>query len=368
MVFCYPRSEDDAIVSGEIKNAYYFTTQLLKVSKSALIISFEEFQEENTLEQNQNLMILRIKAPKSRGVIRYFSRIIYAYRYLKECKINLAEFDIVHSHLTYASWLPILAGQRKVLTTTPHGTNYQEIMTELGWTVKDVLKRINAWCQYKLDSFAMNYSALNLSVSKYQVADMVNFYKCKSPIKIVYNGIDELYHNKEMSKDIDLLFVGRACKKKGLDLVERYAMDHKEQSITMVLGSDMFITLDPSFLNQLSNHSNITVMYSVSEEHLVELYNRSACLIVPSRGYESLPTVIMEAISCGTPVVATNAWGVPEVILNEELRFEEDNYGDMVQTIQYALNRKFNVTDYNKKDLAYEYRQLIKYFEEMKSV
>jgi glycosyltransferase involved in cell wall biosynthesis len=42
---------------------------------------------------------------------------------------------------------------------------------------------------------------------------------------------------------------------------------------------------------------------------------------LPSQPTEGLPTVILEAFACGTPVYATPVSGVPDVIRNKETGF-----------------------------------------------
>jgi glycosyltransferase involved in cell wall biosynthesis len=50
----------------------------------------------------------------------------------------------------------------------------------------------------------------------------------------------------------------------------------------------------------------------VPDEHIVELYNRSACAVVPSL-YEGFSLPAIEAMSTGCPLVATTGGAIPEV-------------------------------------------------------
>ena len=43
-----------------------------------------------------------------------------------------------------------------------------------------------------------------------------------------------------------------------------------------------------------------------------QLLSSYHCLILPSRGYEGLPLVLIEAMSCGLPFLATNIGAIPE--------------------------------------------------------
>ncbi len=49
--------------------------------------------------------------------------------------------------------------------------------------------------------------------------------------------------------------------------------------------------------------------------------NRLALLVLPSQPTEGLPTTILEALACGTPVYASPVSGVPDVVRDEETGF-----------------------------------------------
>ena len=53
--------------------------------------------------------------------------------------------------------------------------------------------------------------------------------------------------------------------------------------------------------------------------------NRLALLVLPSQPTEGLPTTILEALACGTPVYASPVSGVPDVVRDEETGFLIDS-------------------------------------------
>jgi len=79
---------------------------------------------------------------------------------------------------------------------------------------------------------------------------------------------------------------------------------------------------DNQYINELmgSNDKLKVGIHSVEllgnvNEGLVELYQRASMLVTPSLN-EEFPLVNLEALSCETPVVASNVGGIGEVIKN----------------------------------------------------
>jgi glycosyltransferase involved in cell wall biosynthesis len=47
-------------------------------------------------------------------------------------------------------------------------------------------------------------------------------------------------------------------------------------------------------------------------------------LVLPSQPTERLPTTVLEALACGTPVMATPVSGVPDVVREDDTGFLPD--------------------------------------------
>lgn len=66
-------------------------------------------------------------------------------------------------------------------------------------------------------------------------------------------------------------------------------------------------------IEQLGLSGAVSFVSGVSDERIVELYNTSACAVVPSL-YEGFSLPAIEAMSTGCPLVATTGGAVPEVV------------------------------------------------------
>ncbi len=74
----------------------------------------------------------------------------------------------------------------------------------------------------------------------------------------------------------------------------------------------------------------------VSDEQLAELYKNCSLFIFPSF-HEGFGLPVLEAMSCGAPVIASNRTSIPEVICNERAMFDPSKPLEMKNLIEQSL-------------------------------
>ena len=88
-------------------------------------------------------------------------------------------------------------------------------------------------------------------------------------------------------------------------------------------------------------------------------YNQVADLYLLPSNYEGLPIAIIEAMSYGLPIVASNVGGVSEIVINDVNGFSiENNTDDFVEKIDYILNNKDIYNKYSQNSLKIFQEQL----------
>lgn len=78
----------------------------------------------------------------------------------------------------------------------------------------------------------------------------------------------------------------------------------------------------------------------VDHDNVPKELSQLRLLVLPSEPTEGLPTVILEAMACGTPVLATPVSGVPDVVRNKETGFllNEFSPDETSKKIHYILS------------------------------
>jgi len=106
-----------------------------------------------------------------------------------------------------------------------------------------------------------------------------------------------------------VLFVGRLIEIKGILTLIKVAQNNKDMTF-------IFIGEGPlsERVNEAAKDDNITFLGRVENTELPPWYNAADVVVVPSLYEEGYGRVILEALSCGTPVIASNRGGIKEVL------------------------------------------------------
>lgn len=161
-------------------------------------------------------------------------------------------------------------------------------------------------------------------------------------ISMVANGVDTDLFAPDPSVERnprEILCVGRASDpNKGVKtLIE--ALHQLPDDITLTLVDDDHPDNGArKRAHELGCAHRLDLVGRVPTDELVHLYRRAAIVAVPSR-YEGFGLPAAEAMACGTPVVATRAGALPEVLGDHGVLVRRDDAGALAKGIVSLLEQ-----------------------------
>ena len=170
-------------------------------------------------------------------------------------------------------------------------------------------------------------------------------------IEVIYNGIDSRFVNTPRSKKADassgtkgmrLIYVGRLCVEKGvLVILKALSILFNEQG-KQDLHLSIFGDGDEGYIRELQAYTRdknltqfVTFHGKVPQDELIENYDNSEILLVPSLWKEPFGLVVAEAMARGLPVIASKLGGPAEIITTrvDGLLIEPGNERALVSAI-----------------------------------
>ncbi|MEM2292952.1 MAG: glycosyltransferase family 4 protein [Nitrososphaerota archaeon] len=167
-------------------------------------------------------------------------------------------------------------------------------------------------------------------------------------VEILPNGVDTSQFHPTKEKDENMiLFVGRVCREKGIDILLT-ALNYLEIPVNLtIIGPEDWnpnhfqTTLELIRKENEKGKHKIAYLGPKSREEIIPYYQKASLLVLSSRR-EGFPMVILEALACETPVIATNVDGIAEIILNNKcgVLVPPNNPQKLAEAIQYVLDNR----------------------------
>jgi len=330
----FPAGRHQPIVSGAVKNPYYLTRALIDLGVAVDVVSFDHPPAESA---STDLALSSLTRVPGRGLKLFLRTLWFNAATLFHVRRLARRVDLIQSHhpdvCVQVALLKRLNLVKAPLVVKAHGTSLPEFESNRFRGLRGRLLALNSRVHLALHRFAFAQADLVLSSSAYQVRELVELYRVPpEKVRVVYNGADpdpEAVLGATDAARLDtgdtwLLFVGRVVRKKGadyfLELVEALGERLPDLRGLLVLGRSDQIEDRAWYREKIEPRAEprrFTRLFDVPDDSLQAVYRRCRALIVPSRDYESIPTVVYEAHAAGIPVYATYDWGIPEVVRPE---------------------------------------------------
>jgi glycosyltransferase involved in cell wall biosynthesis len=180
-------------------------------------------------------------------------------------------------------------------------------------------------------------------------------HEASSPIYRLVNDhkqIETVYQKYHLTPNF-ILAIGSADPRKNITtLLQAYALlpdSLQEQFELTIVWTHHFLASEMAEqVKQLELSHRVKFLMQVSNEDLVLLYNAASLFIFPSL-YEGFGLPLLEAMACGTPVVAANNSSIPEIASDAALFVEAEDAKGMACTMAKVLTDKTVRLDLVKK-------------------
>lgn len=253
--------------------------------------------------------------------------------------------DIIHAHSTWAGLfvrLPYLFKKRKA----------KIIYQSHGWAF------LMDTSNYKKNIYALVEKILSIptdriiNISNYEQNQAVKCGLNKNKMVMIYNGVEDKVNKSNLKLNwdenkINLLFVGRLDRQKGLDLfLDVYDKMKLENLHLYVIGTSV---LDDNLPNSTKY---VTYLGWVNNKDIDVYYQACDAVIMPSR-WEGFGLVAIEAMKNSKAVIASNRGALPELI-KEDFTGYIFNIDDEISLKNRLLNldkEKINILGENGRNI-----------------
>jgi glycosyltransferase involved in cell wall biosynthesis len=230
--------------------------------------------------------------------------IIHHFTLMEMVEKQSDKFDIIHSHIDYL-YFPIMRRSSNTYLTTLHGR----------LDIPELQPLFNEFREIPL-----------VSISDSQ-RKPVRFSNWKGT---VYHGLPlDMYHFNKKGGDY-LVFVGRVSPEKRVDRAIEIA---KQAGVQIRIAAKVDKADKDYFdskISKLLDHPLVDFIGEVGEKEKEDLLGNAMGLLYPIDWPEPFGLAMIEAMACGTPVIAYSCGSVPEVV-------DEGSTGFVVDSIRGAI-------------------------------
>ncbi|MEJ7699129.1 MAG: glycosyltransferase family 4 protein [Pyrinomonadaceae bacterium] len=332
--------------------------KVLMVAPALPIIGGQTVQAERLLEKLQRERSVQVDLqpinppffPRLQK-IKYVRTVLTLIKYISDLLIKIPRYDVIHIFsASYYSFL--LAPTPAVLIAGLFGKK-----TILNYHSGEAADHLKTWRRSAIPTIRL-FDAV-VAPSGYLV-DVFADFGLKS--QAIFNFVNSNHYRFRERKPLQPVFLSNrnfealynvAC------ILRAFARIQKNipEARMFVVGEGS----EKAWLHQLAeelNLRNVEFLGAVSPEKMPEIYDRSD-IYLNSPNIDNMPNSIIEAFSCGLPVVSTNAGGIPYIVENEKtgLLVELNDHEALAQ----AAIRILESNELAQKIIAEARRECVKY-------
>ncbi|MBE0447550.1 MAG: glycosyltransferase family 4 protein [Actinobacteria bacterium] len=193
-------------------------------------------------------------------------------------------------------------------------------------------------------------------------------------IGTIYNGVDLAKYDYCDKKEDFLFFLGRMNPEKGAHVAVEVA---RKTGKKLLMVSKMTEPHEKAYFKERVKPllaPNVELIGEVDVETKIEMFKKASCVLFPVQWPEPFGLVMIEAMACGTPVIAIRNGSVPEVVVHEKTGYICSSTEEMIEAInkvdqvnpvdcRHHIENNFS-TDHMVDHYIRAYKKIIKIEEE----
>ena len=235
--------------------------------------------------------------------------------------------DIAHAHHIVGALAMKNFSCKKILSI--HGVYSKNIAQLYGNITSNISKKYEKMALNLVDAITVN------SKEGYDYYTKMGFNVVQIP-----NAIDLNLIPKKSTKQFEnqMIFAGRLSKEKGIEILLEAATQLPDNYHLLIAGSG---PLEEKVRNLADKKTNVHYLGYQSKQNVLSLIRGSDLLIQPSLE-EGISSTLLEAMACGTCILASNIEGISEIVENNKngLLVEPNNSEKLLNKILDLLPKK----------------------------
>jgi len=191
-----------------------------------------------------------------------------------------------------------------------------------------------------------------IAVSRHTQNDLMrHFGFSEDKIRVIHEGVSEAFYPVQDDEGIYrlnkhygipegmkfILYVGLLKPHKNLEIliraVRKLRREKKIEEKLVVIGpKDKKYPPESRELASVESDEDLIYISRVESRDLAIFYNQASCFVQPSL-YEGFGLPVLEAMSCGTPVIISDRASLPEIAGDAALQFDAESSGELEKRI-----------------------------------
>ena len=350
--FDFPPFADGGIAA----QSYYLSLYLSKEGIDVLVLSAGA--QENEVHINRHLNVVRLKIPINDRMMKIPT---FQYKVWLWLKHNASSFDIIHfqENSGFIYYLFELFSRERNCYKHTIEHFHHSITADYFFQLSSIVKAPKENIPYLFMPLEMlqHYFCLKkaksiITVSNNSRLALLSMGIDSKKITVIPNAIPSTnFKLKDVKvkhvQPIKFLYVGRLVPRKGIDILIQAIILLKKQGVNDfcvdIVGQGPLNNYVTNVIKK-QDIKNCNVWGSVSQEKLVDLYDKADCFICPSR-LEGFGIVLLEAATNGLTIIANNIPVFREIFSDEEvLFFRHNNPVDLANKISDLTKNKINTS------------------------